>query len=61
MAVSPEVVSYVNNYGARGPWDRKFLMYLLKYSNKLAYLQPPTVLVYGSSPPKSHKQGYLNF
>ena len=61
MTVSPEVVSYINNCCARGPGDRKFLIYLLKYSNKLAYLQPATVLVYGSSPPKSHKQGYLNF
>ena len=41
--------------------DREFLIYLLIYSNKLAYLQLITVLVYGSSRPKSHEQGYLNF
>ena len=44
-----------------GARDREFLMYLLIYSIKLAYLQLITVLVYGSSPPKSHEQGYLNF
>ena len=31
------------------------------YSNKLAYLQLVTCLVYRSSPPKNHGQGYLNF
>ena len=31
------------------------------YSNKLAYLQLVTGLVYRSSPPKSHGQGYLTF
>ena len=31
------------------------------YSNKLAYLQLVTGLVYRSSLPKSHGQGYLNF
>ena len=41
--------------------DHEFMIYLLIYSNKLAYLQLITVLVYGSSPPKSHEQGYLNF
>ena len=44
-----------------GDGDREFLMYLLIYSNKLAYLQPVTGFVYRSSPPKSHGQGYLNF
>ena len=44
-----------------GVGDREFLIYLLMQSNDLAYLQLITVLVYGSSPPKSHKQGYLNF
>ena len=38
-----------------------FLIYLLIYSNKLAYLQLITVLGYRSSSPKSHEQGYLNF
>ena len=36
-----------------GAGDREFLIYLLIYSNKLAYLQLITVLVYRSSPPKS--------
>ena len=40
--------------------DREFLIYLLIYSNKLAYLQLITVLVFRSTPPKSHEQGYLN-
>ena len=44
-----------------GDGDCEFLIYLLIYSNKLAYFQLITVLVYRSSPPKSHKQGYLNF
>ena len=44
-----------------GAGDREFLIYLLIYSNKLAYLLLITVLVYGNSPPKSHEQGYLNF
>ena len=44
-----------------GTRDREFLIYLLIYSNKLAYLQLTKVLVYRSSPPKSHEQGYLNF
>ena len=41
--------------------DREFLIYLLIYSNKLAYLQLITVLVYGNSSPKNHEQDYLNF
>ena len=41
--------------------DREMLICLLKHSNKFGYLQQITVLVYGSSPPKSHEQGYLNF
>ena len=44
-----------------GTKDRKFLIYLLIDSNKLAYLQLLTVLVYGNSPAKSHEQDYLNF
>ena len=36
-----------------GTEDREFFIYLLIYSNKLAYLQLITVLVYRSSPPKS--------
>ena len=44
-----------------GGGDREFFIYLLIYSNRLAYLQPITVLVYRSSRPKSHKQGYLDF
>ena len=34
-------------------------IYLLMYSNKLAYLELITVFVYGSSSPKSHEQSYL--
>ena len=44
----------------KGAEDRRFLIYLLIYSNKLAYLQLITVLVFRSTPPKSHEQGYLN-
>ena len=44
----------------KGTGDREFLKYSLIYSNKLAYLQLITVLVYGNSPPKSHERGYLN-
>ena len=40
--------------------DRGFLIYLLIYSNKLVYLELITVLVCGSSPLKSHEEGYLN-
>ena len=43
-----------------GTRDREFLIYSLIYSNKLAYLQLITVLVYGKRPPKSHEKGYLN-
>ena len=42
-----------------GAGDHEFLIYL--YSNKLAYLQLKTVLVYGNGSPKSHEQGYLTF
>ena len=44
-----------------GDGDRGFLIDLLIYSSKLAYLQLVTGLVYRSSPPKSQGQGYLNF
>ena len=44
-----------------GAGDLEILIYLLAYSNKLAYLQLITVLVYGNSSPKSHEQDYLNF
>ena len=44
-----------------GTGDPEILIYPLIYSNKLAYLWLITVLVYGNSPPKSHKQDYLNF
>ena len=44
-----------------GDGDREFLIHLLIYSNKLAYLQLVIGLVHGSSPPKSHEQSYLNF
>ena len=45
----------------KGAGDREFWIYLLKYSNKRAYLQPVLGLVYRSSPSKRHGQGYLNF
>ena len=54
-------IFYVKNYGAREVVGLEFLIYLLIYSEKLAYLQVITVLVYGSSPLKSHERGYLNF
>ena len=44
-----------------GAGDLEILIYLLIYSNKLAYLQLITVLVYENSSPKSHEQDYLNF
>ena len=44
--------------GAEELWNSD---YLLIYSNKLAYLQLITVLLYGNSSPKSHEQDYLNF
>ena len=39
----------------------EFLIHSLICSNKLANFQLITVLVFRSSPPKSHKKGYLNF
>ena len=45
---------------SEGAVNRQVFIYLLIYSNKLAYFQLITVLVYRSSPPKSHEQGYLN-
>ena len=44
-----------------GAEEREFLMYLFIYSNKFPYLRLITISVCGSSPPKSHEQGYLNF
>ena len=44
-----------------GAGDREFLIYLLIYSNKLAYVKLTTVLIYVSIPPKGHEQSYLNF
>ena len=41
--------------------NREFLIYLSIYSNKSAFSELITVLVYGSSPPKSNEQSYLNF
>ena len=43
-----------------GAEDHEFLIYSLIYSNRLAYLQLITVLIYGSSPLKSDEKGYLN-
>ena len=42
-----------------GTEDREFFIYSLIYSNKLAYLQLITVLVYGNSPLKSQGKCYL--
>ena len=56
--VSPDVVILCKTLWCAG--DREISIYLLKYSDKLGYLQQISVLVDGSSPPKSHKQGYLN-
>ena len=44
-----------------GARDHEVLIYLLIYSKELTYLQLKTVLVYGSSSPKSQEQDYLNF
>ena len=44
----------------KGTRGREFFIYLLIYSSTLAYLKLLTVLVYGNSPPESHKKGYLN-
>ena len=44
-----------------GAGDREILIYLLIYSNKLAYSQLIRVLVHRTSYPKSHEQDYLNF
>ena len=41
--------------------ETEFLIHSLICSNKLANFQLITVLVFRSSPPKSHKKGYLNF
>ena len=43
-----------------GTGDLEFFIYLLTYSNKLAYLAVIEVIVYGNSPLKSHEKGYLN-
>ena len=43
-----------------GTEGREFFIYALIYSNKLAYLQLVTVLVYENSPLKSHEKDYLN-
>ena len=40
--------------------DRDFFIYSLIYSNKLAYLQLITGLVYGNSRPESQEKGCLN-
>ena len=43
-----------------GTGNRELLIFPLIYSNKLAYLQLRTVLVYENSLPKSREKGYLN-
>ena len=62
LSCIPEVLIRCKVWGLRerGPATVNFWYnYLLMYSNKLAYLELITVLVYGSNPPKS--QSYLNF
>ena len=62
LIFTPEVVILCKKTMAReGAGDHKFLIYLLIYSNRLAYLELITVLAYRSSLPKNHEQGYLNF
>ena len=39
--------------------DPQYLIYLLIYSNELAYLHLITALVYGNIPRECHKQGLL--
>ena len=45
---------------SEGTRDREFLIYSIIYSNKLAYLQLITVLLYEYSLPKSDEKDYLN-
>ena len=60
--VTPNIAILCKKTMAReGAAENYFLIYLMIYSNKLAYLQLITVLVYGNSSPKSHEQGFLNF
>ena len=59
--VSPKVVMLCKKLWRAREVETGFLIYLSIYSNKLVYLQLITVLVYRSSPSKSHGQGYLNF
>ena len=40
--------------------DRKCFIYSLIYSDKLAYFQLMSVLIYGNSLRKSHEKGFLN-
>ena len=59
--VTPEIIILCKKlWRARGPRAVEFFIYLLIYSNKLAYLQLLTVLIYGSNPPKSHEEDHLN-
>ena len=61
LIFTQEVVTLWKTMVLEGLGGQKFLINLLIYSNKLVNLQLTTVLVCGSSLPKSHKQGYLNF
>ena len=45
----------------QGTEESEFFIYLLIYSNKFPSLQLIINLVCGSSPPKSHEEGYLKF
>ena len=45
---------------SEGTGDREFLIYSIIYSNKLAYLQLITVLLYEYSLPKSDEKDHLN-
>ena len=60
--VTPEIIILCKKTMAlEAARDGEILIYLLIYSNRLAYSHLTTVLVYRNSPPKSHEQDYLNF
>ena len=61
LIFTPELFIWCKiNMWPEGTRGREFLISLFLISSKLAYLQIITVLIYGSSPPKSHEQNYLN-
>ena len=61
QVVTPEVINLCKKLWRQGDQGQIiFDIYSLIYSNKLAYLQLITVLVYGNSLPKNQEKGYLN-